>query len=59
MHSTLWKCKKVTFPILNLSFISIKNICLVTFIGRDVLETISNDIILVHFQEMNDRQFSL
>jgi len=32
---------------------------LVTYIERDVLRTISNDIILVHFQQMKNRLFSL
>ncbi|XP_058739937.1 uncharacterized protein LOC131612140 [Vicia villosa] len=32
---------------------------LVTFIEKDVLGTINNDVILAHFQEMNDRRFSL
>ncbi|CAL5205254.1 unnamed protein product [Lathyrus oleraceus] len=31
---------------------------LVTFIKRDVLEKINNDVILTHFQKMNNRQFS-
>ena len=32
---------------------------LVIYIERDVLRTISNDIILVHFQQMKNRLFSL
>jgi len=32
---------------------------LVTYIERDVLKTISNDVILTHFQQMNNRVFSL
>lgn len=32
---------------------------LVTYIERDVLETISNDVILAHFQQMENRAFSL
>jgi len=32
---------------------------LVTYIERDVLRTISNDIILVHFQQMKNILFSL
>jgi hypothetical protein len=32
---------------------------LITFIERDILETIENDIILAHFQETNRRRFSL
>ncbi|XP_024642232.2 zinc finger MYM-type protein 1-like [Medicago truncatula] len=32
---------------------------LVTFIERDVLFTISTDVILAHFQQMDDRRFSL
>ena len=32
---------------------------LVTFIERDVLGTISNDVILAHFQQMDERRFSL
>jgi hypothetical protein len=32
---------------------------LVTYIERDVLRTINNDIILVHFQQMENRLFSL
>ncbi|KAG5010507.1 hypothetical protein JHK87_019022 [Glycine soja] len=32
---------------------------LVTFIERDILETINNDVILAHFQKMSNRRFSL
>lgn len=32
---------------------------LVTFIERDVLGTINNDVILAHFQKMGSRRFSL
>jgi len=32
---------------------------LVTYIKRDVLRKINNDIILVHFQQMENRLFSL
>ena len=32
---------------------------LVTFIERDVLRTISNDVILDHFQQMHSRRFTL
>ena len=32
---------------------------LVTFIERDVLGTINNDVILAHFQKMDNRRFSL
>ena len=32
---------------------------LVTFIERDVLGTINNDVILAHFQKMGNRRFSL
>lgn len=32
---------------------------LVTFIERDVLFTISTDVILAHFQQMDGRRFSL
>jgi len=33
--------------------------CLVTYIERDVLKTISNDVILAHFQQIENRTFSL
>jgi hypothetical protein len=29
------------------------------FIERDVLKTINNDVILAHFQQMNNKLFSL
>ena len=32
---------------------------LVTFIERDILETINNYVILAHFQKMGNRRFSL
>jgi predicted transcriptional regulator len=32
---------------------------LVTYIERDVLLTINNDVILAHFQQMDRRRFSL
>jgi hypothetical protein len=32
---------------------------LVTLIERDVLATIDNDIILAHFQKIDNRRFSL
>jgi hypothetical protein len=32
---------------------------LVTILERDLLATIDNDIILVHFQQMDGRRFSL
>jgi len=35
------------------------NNCLVTYIERDVLKTISNDVILAHFQQMKNRELSL
>lgn len=33
--------------------------CLVTYIERDVFKTISNDVILTHFQQMKNRAFFL
>jgi hypothetical protein len=32
---------------------------LVTYIERDVLKTISNDVILAHFQQLENRAFAL
>jgi hypothetical protein len=32
---------------------------LVTYIERDVLKPVSNEVLLAHFQQMEDRAFSL
>jgi len=32
---------------------------ILTYIERDVLRTISNDVILVHFQQIENKEFSL